>query len=273
MVEFGQIYAFSGNPRGARVSDYSINILASSISAKHWFSQAQVIAALGGLDVPFTPGFIPLHTNRTEEFKQKFPMGKIPTFEVFAKDAEGNPIKDKDGNNVVEFSLVEGLALATYLATKGNKASQLLGTTDEASAKIMEWVSFAETELTIPSSHHITMTARQLQRYNEKLYQKKCKAVAQALYRLELELKKGNQFLVGEKITIADVFVGSWLHFGVAMLVDAEWRKQIPHCMRYLQGISEITEFKKTFGDVTMVQERPVVPPPDQPLLDPSANE
>ncbi|KAE8143775.1 glutathione S-transferase [Aspergillus pseudotamarii] len=252
MVEFGQIYAFPGNPRGAR---------------------AQVIAALGGLDVPFTPGFIPLHTNRTEEFKQKFPMGKIPTLEVFAKDAEGNLIKDKDGNNVVKFSLVEGLALATYLASKGGKASQLLGTTDEASAKIMEWVSFAETELTIPSGDPITMTARPLQRFNEKLYQKKCKAVAQALDRLELELKKGNKFLVGQKITIADVFVGSWLHFGVAMLVDAEWRKQIPHCMRYLQGISEIPEFRKTFGDVTMVQERPVAPPPDQPLLDPSADE
>lgn len=68
-----------------------------------------------------TPG---RYTQRTPEYKAKFPRGKAPGFESASGD----------------FRLTESGAIAYYISASGPKAAQLLGASLEDQGKVQEWI-------------------------------------------------------------------------------------------------------------------------------------
>ncbi|KAI1073885.1 glutathione S-transferase [Whalleya microplaca] len=218
MAPFGTIYSYPGNFRVDR---------------------AQVVAALNGLEVPLAENFKMNETNKTPEFLAKFPMGKVPALEC----ADG-------------FCISEGAAIASYLASAGPKAAQLLGSDPKTQARITEWSYFAENELVSNLLPPVIMAVMKLAPFDEQAYGKHIASLERALKRIELALQGGKKYLVGEQLTLADVMVTGVLFPAAKFFIDAEMRKDTPNVVAYVQGIAGIPEFKKFFGDLVLCETR-----------------
>uniref|UniRef100_A0A671PRJ5 Elongation factor 1-gamma-like n=1 Tax=Sinocyclocheilus anshuiensis TaxID=1608454 RepID=A0A671PRJ5_9TELE len=95
--------------------------------------KAQVAAQYSGalLKIASTsPAFTFGHTNRSPAFLSNFPLGKVPAYQ------------GDDG-----FCLFESNAIAHYLSNDA-----LRGSTPQASAQVLQWVSFADSEIIPPAS-------------------------------------------------------------------------------------------------------------------------
>ncbi|NXC11647.1 EF1G factor, partial [Orthonyx spaldingii] len=87
------------------------------------------------------------HTNRTPQFLQKFPVGKVPAFE------------GDDG-----FCVFESNAIAYYVSTE-----ELRGSTPEAAAAVLQWVNFADSDVVPPASTWVFPTLGILH-YNKQVW-------------------------------------------------------------------------------------------------------
>jgi elongation factor 1-gamma len=54
-----------------------------------------------------------------------------------------------------------------------------------------------------------------------------------------------NRFLVGDSLTLADIFVAIIISRGFEWVLDAEWREAHPSIMRHFSTIAEMPEVKK----------------------------
>lgn len=193
--------------------------------------QAQVIAALNGLEVNVPADFKFGEDNKKPEFLAKFPLGKVPAFE----GADG-------------FNLVEGSAIAAYLAASGPLASQLLGTDPKTKAKIAEWTLFTDTELVAHFTPALVMMIGFVP-FDAARYDISAAAFTRALGRVETAVKGGNKYLVGDQLTLADLEVAAALFYAGGFLMDAEMRKAVPGAVEYVKGIAATPEFAKVFGE------------------------
>ncbi|GAA5856095.1 hypothetical protein JCM8547_002977 [Rhodosporidiobolus lusitaniae] len=176
------------------------------------------------------------------EYTAKFPLGLVPALE--------------DG----DFKLTEAVAIAQYLAAKENKAG-LLGASKEDAAKVTQWASWANADL-LPS---IAAWFRPL--VGAVPYQKPAVEAAKAKAVKHLEyLEKAlatRTFLVGERVTLADIFVASALFRGFENVLDAEWRKANPNTVRFWQTVLHQPQFFEVLGgEPTPVETAVVYTPP-----------
>ncbi|KAI0170026.1 glutathione S-transferase-like protein [Pestalotiopsis sp. NC0098] len=220
MAPFGKIYSYPGNWRVQR---------------------AQVAAAINGLEVPVAEDFAMGKTNRTPEFLSKFPMGKIPALEC----ADG-------------LCIAESAAITYYLAGSGPAAEQLLGPAADVKtrAQITEWSHFSENEFTSNIMPPAVMCVYKLAPFDEKRYDMHVANFTRALKRLEVAVQGGKKYLVGSHLTLADIMVAGPLFASMGFLFDGEMKKEVPETVRYLQGLSELPEFKQFFGELKSIETR-----------------
>jgi elongation factor 1-gamma len=179
-------------------------------------------------------------TNRTPEFLSKFPLGKVPVLET------------SDG-----FCLSEGQAIARFIAESGSKADQLLGSDTKTRAKIEEWSCFAEQEIGANIIPPLIMTVFKMAPFDEARYNHCLGNLERAVKRVQSELEKGEgKFLVGDRITLADVMLGGSLILASKFLVDEEMRKVAPGVKAYLEGLFEVEEMKEAFGELSFCETR-----------------
>ncbi|KAK0612160.1 glutathione S-transferase [Immersiella caudata] len=202
--------------------------------------RAHALAALGGLELVDAPNFAMGTANRSEEFLAKFPMGKVPVLET------------SDG-----FCLAESQAIARFIAESGSKAEQLLGADIKTRAKIEEFSTFAEQEISANIVPPLVMTLLKIIPFDETRYNQCLGSLERAVKRLEVALKTGNgKFLVGDQLTLADIMVAGALHLAAKFLMDPELLKAAPSLKGYLQGILEIPEVKGAFGELQFCEAR-----------------
>ncbi|KAI0017365.1 glutathione S-transferase [Xylariomycetidae sp. FL0641] len=221
MAPFGQIYSYPGNFRVFR---------------------AQVLAAINGLEVTTVPDF-KIETIKTPEFLAKFPMGKIPAFE----GADG-------------FCLMEGGAIADYVARSGPKAAQLVGADAKAQSKVAQWTLFAETELSPGLLPIVAMCVMKVYEADQKRYDSCLANLVRALKALDASLADGRKWLVGDSLTLADVEVAGCLPIAFEHIIDPEIRKDIPHVVKYLQNFFTVPEVKSVYGELKMAEKRCSLP-------------
>ncbi|KAH8880871.1 glutathione S-transferase [Thozetella sp. PMI_491] len=208
MAPFGQIYSY---PHNFRVN------------------RALVVAGINRLDVQVAADFRMGETNKSPEFLAKFPMGKVPALEC----ADG-------------FCIAEGAAICEYLAASGPAAEQLLGAAGDAKTRgrIAEWAFLSENELVVNMMPVAVMTFFKKAPYDEKVFSLRAGNFKRALQRIEVALKGGKQYLVGEQLTLADIMVFGALAFGLGSVFDAEMRETVPETVRYIQALAKLPEFK-----------------------------
>ncbi|KAL1407137.1 hypothetical protein Q8F55_006551 [Vanrija albida] len=222
MAPVGTLHVFPGNPRTRRV---------------------EAVVALTGLDVTIdsTPN-IADGKYKTKEFLAKFPLGYLPAFEGV------------DGS-----LLQESAAIADYLAALAPN-SNLIPTDPKEFGEVRQWQAFADQEIFIKLGV-AGKILRGVYPYSKAIFDGIVKDAVERLQVLDKVLLK-KTFLVGERITLADVFVASAVANAFAGLIDAPLRAKIPNVVRYVNTVIRSPKLAKVYEGLEFAEKQPAFVPP-----------
>jgi elongation factor 1-gamma len=144
-------------------------------------------------------------------------LGKVPTF----VGADG-------------YVLSECIAIAIYL-TSQNEKTTLLGKTKQDYASILKWMSYANTEILSPLGGWFRPLVGR-DPYNKKNVEDSKTTSEKAVHVLEEHLLV-NTYLVGERLTLADIFVIAILARGFQYFYDKTWRAENPNVTRWYETV------------------------------------
>ncbi|KXT15879.1 hypothetical protein AC579_5531 [Pseudocercospora musae] len=170
----------------------------------------------------------------SDDYKKLNKLGKIPTFE------------GQDG-----YVLTEAMAIAIYL-TSQNEKTTLLGKTKQDYASILQWMSFANTEL-LPGLGAWFRPLIGRDPYNKKSVDDAQKATAANVKALEEHLTV-NTYLVSERLTLADLFTASIASRGFQFFFDKQWRSQHPAVTRWFETVANQDIFKAVAGEPKFIE-------------------
>ncbi|KAL2025136.1 hypothetical protein VTK56DRAFT_138 [Thermocarpiscus australiensis] len=156
-------------------------------------------------------------TNPTEEFLKVNPLHKVPAF------------LGSDG-----FVLTECIAIAIYV-TSQNEKTTLLGKTKQDYASILRWMSFFNSEV-LPKLGGWFRPLVGKDPYNKKAVEESQKATLETISVVETHLRN-NTYLVGERITLADLFATGIIARGFEFFFDKEWRQKYPNVSRWYETV------------------------------------
>ncbi|KAI5461129.1 hypothetical protein BGZ63DRAFT_385037 [Mariannaea sp. PMI_226] len=179
------------------------------------------------VEVPSTPEATPEHLKANG-------LGKIPAF------------VGEDG-----FALSEAIAIAVYF-TSQNEKTTLLGKTKQDYASILKWLSFSNTEILCAlGDWHGRLTGRLP--YNKKTVEENQQAALKAVGVLEAHLAN-TTYLVGERITLADLFVAGIAQRGFQWFFDKQFREEHPHVTRWFETIRNQEIFSSVAEKIELLE-------------------
>ncbi|OJD32513.1 elongation factor 1-gamma [Diplodia corticola] len=192
------------------------------------------VAALNNIDVKIAEAW-PIKVRPDKggvgaAYLSKFPTGKVPALER------------PDG-----FVVYECIAVTWYLA-KQNPNTTLLGASVEDEASILRWSSFANSELLPPIMGWINPVIGKAATSPEILAKAEegCEGMLEVVAR---ELKAGKKFLVGDKLTMADLFVVAALARGYQFVFAKGWTEKHPEIHEYYWRIKSDPVYVKVDGE------------------------
>lgn len=190
--------------------------------------KALIAAQFSGAEVTVASDFVFGQTNKSEAFLKKFPLGKVPAFET----ADGK-------------FLTESNAIAYYVSNE-----QLRGKTDLEKAEVLSFLSLADNEL-LPAVHgwvFAYMGIIQFQKNNVERAKQDLKATLTAL-----NSRLVNQtFLVGERLTLADIVVFATLLSAYEKVLDPSFRAPFGSLTRWFNTVLNQPQVKAVVKGFTM---------------------
>ncbi|CRG88809.1 Elongation factor 1-gamma 2 [Talaromyces islandicus] len=222
-MSFGKLYGVRTNPRTI---------------------PALVAAKANELDLEFNE--IDLSPNaefkNSAEYLSLNPLGKIPTF----VGANG-------------FVLTETIAIAIYIASQNEKTT-LLGKTKQDYASILRWMSYANSELIsqLGSWHRPLLGVAP---YNKKNVDDAIKTCLANLAVLEKHLT-AQTYLVGERLTLADIFGAAAVSRAFALVLDKKFRSEHPALTRWYTTVINQPIYKAVVENPVLIEEAIKYTPP-----------
>lgn len=190
--------------------------------------KALIAAQFSGAKVQVASDFVFGQTNKSEAFLKKFPLGKVPAFAT----ADGK-------------FLTESNAIAYYVSNE-----QLRGKTDLEKAEVLSFLSLADNEL-LPAVHgwvFAFMGIIQFQKNNVERAKQDLKATLTAL-----NSRLVNQtFLVGERLTLADIVVFATLLSAYEKVLDPSFRAPFGSVTRWFNTVLNQPQVKAVVKGFTM---------------------
>ncbi|EEB20182.1 elongation factor 1-gamma, putative [Pediculus humanus corporis] len=190
-----------------------------------------IAAKYSGAHVKVAPDFVFGETNKSKNFLDKFPLGKVPAFE------------SSDG----KLFLTESNAIAYHVADK-----KLKGSTPLDEALILQWLSFADSEI-LPASCAWVFPVLGILPVNKQATERAKEDVKAALKTLNSHLLH-NTYLVGERITLADICVACTLLHLYQNVLDPNFRKPFQNVNRWFTTIVNQTQVKSVLGNVKLCE-------------------
>ncbi|KAF2715558.1 EF1G-domain-containing protein [Pleomassaria siparia CBS 279.74] len=191
------------------------------------------VAKENGLDIEFV-GIEPAKGVSTDYLKLN-KLGKVPTFE----GADG-------------FVLSECIAIAVYL-TSQNEKTTLLGKTKQDYASILRWMSYVNSEVLPPLGGWFRPIIGR-DPYNKKNVDESQKAALKAVHTLEEHLLT-HTYLVGERLSLADIFAASIIARGFQYFFDKKWREENPNVSRWYSTVWNFPSFSAVAGKLELIDE------------------
>ncbi|KZO97500.1 elongation factor 1-gamma [Calocera viscosa TUFC12733] len=182
-------------------------------------------------------------TNKSPEYLAKFPHGKFPGFE------------GKDG-----FKLFESAAIARYVASLSPN-STVLGATSHDAALVDQWISFADNEVRVPVSNTLAIVRGNAGTYVKPIDLYWRQRVVPALEVVDKHLQTCT-FLVGERITLADITLATIVQSAFSTLVDAPARQKLSNLLRWFETVVNQPLLKDIFGETSFVEAAVQYQPP-----------
>ncbi|KAL7420213.1 hypothetical protein Q5752_005180 [Cryptotrichosporon argae] len=208
--------------------------------------RARAAAALAGVEIEFDENARFMGRDwKTPEFLAKFPLGTLPVFET------------TDG-----FCFGESGAIADFLAAAGPN-STLIPSDAKDLALARQWQYFADQELFIKHSVASQILGGKMLPYNKAIFDGLVNTLT-----AKLEILNGvladKTFLVGERITIADIFIATALTNLFTGLIDASIRAKVPNVVRYTETVIKNPKIAHIFdnGNVEFIEKQPAYVPP-----------
>ncbi|KAI5990390.1 hypothetical protein EDD15DRAFT_1161175 [Pisolithus albus] len=198
-------------------------------------------AAAAGVELE-EPEYKHYEDNKKPEFLAKFPHGKVPAFE----GANG-------------FNLTEGAAISRYIAALSPNSGLLGGTTEDA-ALVDQYVHFAETEIH-SSNELIYMMLNGYIPYNKAIHTAQTERQLRGYNTLETILLT-RTYLVGDRLTLADITIASVIFLSVSYTLDAPLRAKYPNILRHFDLIINQPKLKEVFGQPTFIEKAVQYTPP-----------
>ncbi|KAK5643649.1 hypothetical protein RI129_007494 [Pyrocoelia pectoralis] len=190
--------------------------------------KALIAAKYSSANVKVDSNFVFGETNKTEGFLNKFPSGKVPAFE------------SSDGK-----CLQNGDAIAYYVSNE-----QLRGKTDLEKAQVLQWICFAESEI-LPASCAWVFPILGIVQYDKKSFDRAKEDIKAALGILNAHLLT-RTYLVGERISLADITVACNLLHLYTHVLDPEFRKSFVNVNRWFVTILNQPNFREVTGEVQL---------------------
>merc|ERR1712186_55222 len=176
--------------------------------------KALIAAKYSGAEVTLAKDFVFGETNKSPEFLKKFPLGKVPAFE------------GSDG-----LLLTESNAIAYYV---GN--DELRGGSDAAArAQVVQWMCMADNEILPPACTWVFPTMGIMQ-FNKNAAERAKEDVKTALKTLNDHLLT-RTFLVGERVTLADIAVACTMISLYKQVLDPAFRKPFGNVTRWFNTV------------------------------------
>ncbi|KAI4247054.1 MAG: hypothetical protein L6R40_001719 [Gallowayella cf. fulva] len=150
------------------------------------------------------------------------------------------------------YTLTESMAIAIYITSQNEKTS-LLGKTKQDYASIVRWMSFANTEV-LPGLAGWFRPCIGRDPFNKKSVEDSKKAALAAVKVLEEHLWV-NTFLVGERLSLADLFAAGVISRGFQYFFDKQWRKDNPNVTRWYETVYNQPIYSEVVGKLSFIDE------------------
>ncbi|KAJ7470970.1 glutathione S-transferase C-terminal-like protein [Mycena latifolia] len=199
-------------------------------------------AAFGGIKIGYPTGYVHFQDNYKEDFKAKFPHSKLPAWE------------GKDG-----FRLFESAPIARYIAGLA-PAAGLLGKNAQEAALVDQWVHLIE-EVNDYTENIDEIVGGDLVPYSKSIHASFVAGQLRGLTTINGHLAT-RTFLVGERITLADIYVASLVLRACGISIDTAARAKLPHLMRHLETIINQPVFEGIFHPIPVLEKAVAYVPP-----------
>lgn len=177
-------------------------------------------------------------TNRTSEFRSKFPPGKIPALEC------------PDGTCIFESD-----AIAQYVAESRPRAAQLVGATPAQRAQIRQWICFAGSEAMDPVVQLVLWRVG-MRPYDEAVETTALAGLERSLDCLERHLVGRRWLATEDELSLADLSLASSLYWGFMQVIDKEMRDKYPRVVAWSRDVIESDGVREVFKDQVFVVKR-----------------
>jgi elongation factor 1-gamma len=173
--------------------------------------------------------------NKTEEFLQLNPFGKVPTL----KTPEGG--------------VWESDAIAKYICRVGNASGQLLGVSPYEQSQVERWLDLFN--FTFMKDYYGSWFFVFTGKYDATTRQTSCEHICAFFKNVETQLKvSGKKFLVADHVTLVDITIAVMCMAPLSISYDEEWRGKTPEFMKYLNSVLEIKEVKEVITEVKFIE-------------------
>jgi len=142
--------------------------------------------------------------------------------------------------------LFSRLAISSHIA-RMNPGSGLLGSSPFEEAKVAEWMAWCSSSFLPKVKEAIYPILGQGGKVDMKKFNEGVKHAKEQAKVLDTYLK-GKEFLVGSKITLADLYLANSMTLSFQTLFDAGFRKAMPNLAKWFETISSTPAFVKRFG-------------------------
>jgi len=193
--------------------------------------KALIAAQFSGAQVKIADKFVFGETNTSKEFLAKFPSGKVPAFE------------SSDG-----LCLTESNAIAYFLANEQLRG----GSCVINQALVHQWMSFADSDI-LPAACTWVFPTLGIMQFNKTSTERAKEDVKKALQVLNEHLLH-QTFLVGERITLADVAVACTLLSLYQHVLEPAFRKPFGNVNRWFTTVVNQPQVKQVVGAVTLCE-------------------
>merc|ERR1712062_708188 len=176
--------------------------------------KALIAAKYSGAQVTLAKDFKFGETNKSPEFLKKFPLGKVPAFE------------GSDG-----VLLTESNAIAYYVANDELRG----GSEASARAQVVQWMAMADNEI-LPAACTWVFPTMGIMQFNKNATERAKEDVKTALTTLNDHLLT-RTFLVGERLTLADIAVATTMLSLYKQVLDPAFRKPFVNVTRWFTTV------------------------------------
>ncbi|GMH62720.1 hypothetical protein TL16_g07831 [Triparma laevis f. inornata] len=151
----------------------------------------------------------------------------------------------------------ESNAIARYIA-RARADTELLGASFVEQAQVDSWIDFCANEIELPASMW-TYPVLGYMPFNLVAYTKAKEDLAKGLKTLDTYLLT-RTYLVGEKITLADICITSALVYVMKFVADKTYLKPFGNVVRYFTTCANQPEFKAVIGETPLAKEEMLAP-------------